>query len=151
MKCTFLALFKNTIKKDVPGGYFLPYIMHVPLSAPFVTFRPWTPPLPAHDTQDIKHTVFPAQDGSDPSKNGTTWPFFASLSLAGSVDVPKHMVFAVQNRSPAKIVWEWWTFFALVCVKWAKRVVVVTAMIVPMYYFQHFARGPSPLPQLPLR
>ena len=68
MKCIFFSKYD---KKDVPGGYFLPYIMNVPLPAPFVTFRPWSPPFAAHDTQDIKHMVFPAQDGPDPSKNST--------------------------------------------------------------------------------
>ena len=105
------GLLKKYLKKVVRRPYELPHIMDGPLSAPFVSFGLRRRSLRDFLTDAIKHMVFTAQDGPDPSKTGRKRPFFASLSLAVSADVINHMVFTIQNRPLAKIVREWCTFF----------------------------------------
>ena len=111
MNSHFLGLLTKYLQKVVRRPYELPHIMSAAFSAPFVTFG-----LRSRSRRDFfadatKHMCFTAQDGPDPSKNGTKRAFSGSLSLAVSADVINHMVFTIQNRPPAKIAREWCTFF----------------------------------------
>ena len=111
MKSLKIGLFKNYYFFCVPGPDFLRYFMNGPFSAPFVSFGLRSRSLRDFLTDAIKHMCFTAQNGPDPSKNGTKRAFSASLSLAVSPDAMNHMVFTIQNRPPAKIAREWCTFF----------------------------------------
>ena len=111
MKSLFLGLLKKCLSKCVPGPHFLRHIKNGAFSAPFVSFGLRSRSLRDFFADAIKHLCFTAQDGPDPSKNGTKRAFYASLSLAVSADVINHMVFTIQNRPPAKIAREWCTFF----------------------------------------
>ena len=111
MNSHFLGFLQKYVSKDVPGPYYLPHIMNVAFSAPFVSFGLRSRSLRDFFADAIKHMCFTAQDGPDPSKNGTKRAFSASLSLAVSPDAMNHMVITIQNRPPAKTAREWCTFF----------------------------------------
>ena len=79
-----MGLLKKYVSKSVPGPYYLPHIMNVAFSAPFVSFGLRMGSLRDFLTDAIKHMVFTAQDGPDPSKTLAKCSLLLSGSLAGS-------------------------------------------------------------------
>ena len=79
-----MGLLKKYLKKVVRRPYELPHIMDGPLSAPFVSFGLRMRSLRDFLTDAIKHMVFTAQDGPDPSKTLAKCSLLLSGSLAGS-------------------------------------------------------------------
>ena len=81
---TIFGLLEKYLQKVVRRPYELPHIMDGPLSAPFLSFGLRRRSLRDFLTVAIKHMVFTAQDGPDPSKTLAKCSLLLSGSRAGS-------------------------------------------------------------------